>query len=370
MPYIRKITIEKHRSIERLEVDLTPAADAGRTFRHLILTGPNGSGKSSALELIIEALYSAMYGRESSTGCRLELDEKPRLGGQGQLIAFFPAQRLLQVVDPSGPSRIDWATIIQNPSSAASRVVQLIVNRKVEQSFAREEGDQKTVTAIQAWFTDLQTRLAHLLEDPGLSLRFDRRTFSVRLRYSDGREVSFAQLAQGHSAALGIFFQLLIQLQANTEELKLDCSPGIVLIDEIETHLHLRLQELILPFLTEIFPTFQFIVATHSPAVIASVPDAVVYDLGTREATDSADLQGVRYGTLMTAHFGISSDMDLDSTEKLQRLRLLAANQRSADEEQEMTALADMLTGRSRTLALEVWKILNPAPPRTVGGAS
>jgi predicted ATP-dependent endonuclease of OLD family len=75
-----------------------------------------------------------------------------------------------------------------------------------------------------------------------------------------------------------------------------------VLIDEIETHLHLELQEIILPFLCEMFPRIQFIVATHSPAVISSVEDAVVYDLRKREPVSSADLQGIRYGTLMTSH--------------------------------------------------------------------
>ncbi len=369
MAYIRKITIEKHRSIERLDVDLTPTAGAGRTFRHLILTGPNGSGKSSALELIYQALPNPMRPSPQQRDCEVELDE-PIRDHRGLIVAFFTAQRKLAMQDISGPSKIEWCRILKRESSAAAHTAQYLVNRKVEQSFARDDGDHAGVTAIETWFSELQGHLAHLFEDPGLSLQFDRKTFSVRLRYSDGREVSFAQLAQGHAAALDIFFELLIQSQAHREEYEAQQLAGIVLIDEIETHLHLRLQELILPFLTEIFPTFQFIVATHSPAVIASVTDAVVYDLGTREATDSADLQGVRYGTLMTAHFGISSDMDLDSTEKLQRLRQLTANQRSADEEQEMTALADMLTGRSRTLALEVWKILNPAPPRTVGGAS
>lgn len=40
---------------------------------------------------------------------------------------------------------------------------------------------------------------------------------------------------------------------------------GIVLIDEIETHLHLELQRVILPILTTIFPNIQFVVTTHSP---------------------------------------------------------------------------------------------------------
>ncbi len=367
MAYIRKIEIDKHRSIERLAVDLSPPP--GRPFRHLILTGPNGSGKSSALELIHEALPVLSRGPLLHPACRVELDEPPLHGGDSPIIAFFPAQRMLRIVETSGPAKIEWRQVLQGRLIAAEQAAQFLVNRKVEQAFARDDGDQPAVVAIEAWFAELQAHLSHLLEDPGLSLHFDRKSFTVKLRYSDAREVSFTQLAQGHSAALNIFFELLLQSHARREELKPEQLTGIVLIDEIETHLHIRLQELILPFLTDIFPSFQFVVATHSPAVIASIPDAVVYDLGKREATDSADLQGVRYGTLMTHHFGLTADMDLDSTEKLERLRALAHGQRDASRERELAELADTLSNRSRTLALEVWKLLHPGAPRAVGAA-
>ena len=54
---------------------------------------------------------------------------------------------------------------------------------------------------------------------------------------------------------------------------------GIVLIDELETHLHIELQKKILPFLTEFFPRIQFIITTHSPYILASVSNAKCYDL-------------------------------------------------------------------------------------------
>lgn len=54
---------------------------------------------------------------------------------------------------------------------------------------------------------------------------------------------------------------------------------GIVLIDELETHLHIELQKKILPFLTEFFPRLQFIVTTHSPYILNSIPNARAYDL-------------------------------------------------------------------------------------------
>ena len=54
---------------------------------------------------------------------------------------------------------------------------------------------------------------------------------------------------------------------------------GVVLIDEIETHLHIELQRKILPFLTEFFPRLQFIVSTYSPYVLTSISNVVVFDL-------------------------------------------------------------------------------------------
>ena len=55
--------------------------------------------------------------------------------------------------------------------------------------------------------------------------------------------------------------------------------PGIVLIDEIENHLHLSLQRSMLPFIIGLFPNVQYVVSPHSPFVLTSAPNVVVYDL-------------------------------------------------------------------------------------------
>jgi predicted ATP-binding protein involved in virulence len=47
---------------------------------------------------------------------------------------------------------------------------------------------------------------------------------------------------------------------------------GVVLIDELDLHLHPQWQQRIVKDLTTIFPKVQFIVTTHSPNVIGSVP--------------------------------------------------------------------------------------------------
>lgn len=70
-------------------------------------------------------------------------------------------------------------------------------------------------------------------------------------------------------------------------------APGLLLIDEAENHLHPTWQKRVIPGVREIFPNLQIIAATHSPFVLASVPDARAYvcqyDSATRRTTVSEE---------------------------------------------------------------------------------
>ena len=64
--------------------------------------------------------------------------------------------------------------------------------------------------------------------------------------------------------------------------------------------------------------------ATHSPAIICSIDHTVVLDLSHPDTpVASESLRGVPYGRLMTSHFGIETDLDLQSTRALHRLKAL-----------------------------------------------
>jgi predicted ATP-binding protein involved in virulence len=78
-------------------------------------------------------------------------------------------------------------------------------------------------------------------------------------------------------------------------------TPGIVLIDEIETHLHIDLQKRVLPFLIGVFPNIQFIVSTHAPFVINSIENTVVYDLENQQRLE--DLSAYSYEGIVEYYF-------------------------------------------------------------------
>ncbi|MFN0036977.1 MAG: AAA family ATPase [Saprospiraceae bacterium] len=56
-------------------------------------------------------------------------------------------------------------------------------------------------------------------------------------------------------------------------------SPGVVLIDEIELHLHPKWQRAVIPALQATFPNIQFIIATHSPQVLSEVENGGVFEI-------------------------------------------------------------------------------------------
>ena len=110
--------------------------------------------------------------------------------------------------------------------------------------------------------------------------------------------------------------------------------PGIVLIDEIETHLHLQLQKVVLPLLTRLFPNIQFIVTTHSPFVLNSLPNVTAFDMEHRETI--VNLSEYSYQALTEGYFGVSSDSDYIKA-RLTQLHELLAKEQLTDEETETT---------------------------------
>ena len=289
---------------------------------------------------------------------------------RNEMIAvYLPSKRHIGRQDVRGPRAIEWAPAELNPErELAAQLLQFLVNKQTDRAFALARRDSADAERIARWFARFDDHLRRLTGDPSLRVEFDQRAYNFHFHRRDGYVFDLNTLADGHSAALSILAELLLRVEA-VQRARGDYTfepSGVVVVDEIETHLHLALQEQILPFLTELFPRLQFMIATHSPAVIASIPGAVVCDLGTREQALSDHYRGIPYGILMKEHFGISSDIDLDSTRKLLRLReLRALPARSAEEERALRALAAELTQRSPVLATEVWMVMEG-----IGGSS
>ena len=92
------------------------------------------------------------------------------------------------------------------------------------------------------------------------------------------------QLSDGYRNLLAVvldFARRLAQAHPNWEN-PLE-APGILLIDEIELHLHPQWQQKIIPNLRVVFPKTQIIVATHSPQVLTTVESRNIFIIQDRE---------------------------------------------------------------------------------------
>ncbi|MGE8561265.1 MAG: AAA family ATPase [Acinetobacter sp.] len=196
---------------------------------------------------------------------------------------FFPAHRQSQITASTNTTDLNQYinTAKHEYSSKLGQFLeQYLLNIKIEKSLAlSEEQDTNHAGQIDQWFKKFDEDLKFLFEDSTTQLKFDYklRKFSLLQSY---REFTFQSLSSGFTAIFDIYSDLLMRsrlLNILPNELN-----GVVLIDEIDAHLHISLQKKILPFLSQSFPEIQFIVSTHSPFVITSTNnDTVVYDLST-----------------------------------------------------------------------------------------
>lgn len=90
--------------------------------------------------------------------------------------------------------------------------------------------------------------------------------------------ISFSQLAAGYRNILAMFGDMIIRLQKLQPEVKsISDLKGIVIIDEIELHLHPKYQKWLPSKLSELFPNIQFIVSTHSPIPLLGAPKESIF---------------------------------------------------------------------------------------------
>lgn len=136
------------------------------------------------------------------------------------------------------------------------------------------------------------------------------------LETKDGQNPPFEKLPAGYKRifymALDIAYRSFI-LNGTTN------SEGIVVIDEIDLHLHPALEQVILQCFQETFPNIQFIVSTHSPLVLTGVetegkPNVILHMAsGDTKPEVTHDIYGIDYNTGIEDVMGVESkNVELD----------------------------------------------------------
>jgi predicted ATP-binding protein involved in virulence len=143
---------------------------------------------------------------------------------------------------------------------------------------SRSFSDSALSAVKQAIYTMFESE-----SDKYASLRIQRNPLSMKMD-KNGISLSVEQLSDGEKCLIAMVGDLARRLTiANPEAKKPLLGTGVVLIDEIELHLHPVWQRLVLPRLVKIFPNIQFIVTTHSPQVLGELDNT--YNIFSIEKT-------------------------------------------------------------------------------------
>ncbi|PWN11848.1 AAA family ATPase [Bacillus thuringiensis] len=356
------------------------------TRKHLILTGKNGSGKTSLLEGILQYLeisenssitqlsrnheYIAVH-KNTLNNLKIELQNNPNDSGllmrieeqeryiqnnrdniekyEGKvklsfntllnidkyyengkyIISYFNANRNSQMDIPNGIEKTQLIPTKQIKTNANSIFLKYLVDLKAQQMFAQQAGDLHISKDIEKWFNNLERCFQMIFENNELVLKFDYVNYNFIIEEPGKEAYTLNTLSSGYSSLLHIITELIIRmLSANAPLYDIQ---GIVLIDEIDVHLHISLQKKVLKLLTDLFPNIQFIISTHSPFVINSIENAVVYDLEKDLLVN--DLALFPFQAILEGYFEIDQYSYLFK-EKLQEYQRLSENVNGLSEEE------------------------------------
>lgn len=369
--FLTSVNIAKVRHLQDITIPLST-----KSRKHLILTGKNGSGKTSVMNALVDHLAFVVgntfktkeeiqrlidqsrnnlpRGQSESekhkaekwkhniemwenlirmwtTGATTECTSFAALRekyAQGQFIlAFYRANRLSQVETSSTIEHITLKDKYELNETPGAKLVKYMVGLKATQAFAMQKKDDKRAAEIESWFDRFENVLKRVFEDPSLKLDFDIDSFKFSIIQDRREPFDFNTMSSGYSAV----FDIINDLTMRMENKKDNTTEGIVLIDEIETHLHLELQKTILPFLSELFPKIQFIVSTHSPFILNSIDNAVIFDLETGKLVEDG-LMSYPYDGIVEGYFGadkLSNEMKI----KLMRYKELTSKVELNDED-------------------------------------
>lgn len=380
--YITKLSIQKVRHLKNITIPLSEGH-----IKHLILTGKNGSGKTSVVEALAEYLNQAVTnvffddmeawlstaqmsrdkalqnGAEESEIIRLEKDVSDREANLARtrrglsiqfnqstksllalkekyhyVLACYRADRIFEATQPRHVEKVELKDDYLLSDFPRTDFIKYLLDLKMTEALARNNQKIKKADEIQGWFKKLEDLLKKVFDDETVALIFDEDTFQFHISQQGKELFDFNTLSSGYQAVLDIILDIMMRMEKQTQRTFDFKLPGIVLIDEIETHLHLELQKNIMPLLTGLFPNIQFIVTSHSPFILNSLENAVIYDLENNVLVENG-LGNVPYDGIVEGYFRTDKLSGILKEKFMQYKNLVGKDSISDDELSEIAEL-------------------------------
>lgn len=214
---------------------------------------------------------------------------------------------------------------------------------EISEKFGTDSDVWKTLANLKASSRDRQltaVRSAIAAFMPGFTnLRVQRKPRLHMAIDKDGVTLNVAQLSQGEKSMMALVGDIARRLAMMNQSLDNPLhGDGIVLIDEVDLHLHPKWQRSLIRQLSETFPKCQFVLTTHSPLVISDAKDVLVYVLNDGEIHEHNGLYGLDANQVLLEVM----DTDIRNSEVQKRLNALLERLQDGDLETAQKLFAEL----------------------------
>lgn len=312
---IKTIEINNIAGIENIKINFNNKMN--------FICGPNGIGKTTLLECVahsftlsgINILKRSVSVREGSFKSVVNVEGKD-----------IQSDIVISNFDPSKRSSVTGlyehaAKLLSLKVSRTFEYESLIaVNKDINKSVSTSYEEAKSgvnISEVKSWFVNRYLYSAHgelaeqqinnlELAKDSFSLLNEEFSFSKVLPSSNdimvntpNGEIYYEYLSSGFKSCISIIFGIIKDIEFRFKDPYVNASEfdGIILIDELELHLHPEWQAKIAKILVKVFPQAQFITATHSPHILQGAnPDEIIALAVDNGKVYRRRLDGQKYG--------------------------------------------------------------------------
>jgi len=215
------------------------------------------------------------------------------------LAVYYPSERLIRKEDNNN----DPEHSSENQLRAFKGALERSINFQQFLDWFKEREDVENELRLTSdhTFTDpaleaVRRAIASVLDDFS-SVRMQRQPYVDMVVKKGEQKLSLKQLSSGEKALLTLAGDLAMRLSLANPGLKQPLEGrGVVMIDEIDLHLHPRWQVDVIERLRKTFPNIQFIFTTHSPLIINRLPPESLYYLDNNECYPATSMEEITYG--------------------------------------------------------------------------
>ena len=357
---ISRIEIRNFKTIKHLDIDFPKTESTGNSEPWLVLIGENGVGKSS----LLQAVSLALIGQEHINELQLEPTKLIRIAPgvnkatikiyfdiSAQPIELTISKKALQVT----PTQSEILTLAYGATRMLpkkSNIDQYTTQHSIN---VRNLFDHNwPLKNVESWLANpklisakdfdwIATSIRDLLLIPGndksgktslLRRRKGKITFN-----RNGRAEALYDLCDGYKSVLAYAMDIMMSVHQRWPSIQ--DAEGLVLIDELETHLHPTWKISIVSLLRKVFPRLSFIVTTHDPLCLrgARPGEVHVMEMTEDELCPVIRQQDIPPGMpieslLLGDWFKMKSTLDEDTVRLIDAHRQLVLEKNDANETQ------------------------------------